>query len=80
MMFLDTARFPFKEVSLETKSLAFNDASCITNNLLLRYEIPSTDREPRSTMFLPTLRFPFKEVSFETKSLAFNDASCITNN
>ena len=27
-----TDKFPFKEVSLETKSLAFNDASCITNS------------------------------------------------
>ena len=79
-MFLDTARFPFMEVSLETKSLALSDASCKTNRLELRYVIPSTVKVPWSTIFLDTWRFPFSEASLETKSLALSDASPARNN
>ena len=51
-MFLDTRRFPFSEVSLETKSLALRDTSPATNNLLFK------DTSLFMTILCPTVKFP----------------------
>ena len=74
-MFLDTPRFPFMDVSFETKSLELSETSLITIRPEPRKASSATPKVPLPTKFFPIDKLPLIEASDETKSLELRETS-----